>query len=132
MTDLIAATQDAVFGALNVSAVTGLAPVFTSVPADQRPPFVEIGAINAEEFEAGKMPGVEQHTIEVHCRTRDGGRMPLLAILAAVRVRLESASMTAAGAAPSRAQWRETLTDRADDGVTWVGLHRFTLLTQQA
>lgn len=135
MTDLLRATQDAVFAALNVDGVTGSAAgvtVWTSVPPGMTPPFVEIGSIDAEEFQPVKMPGIELHTIEVAYRWRGDTRLPLLAMMDAGRIAFEATPLTAPGARFDRQLWRASATDREDDGVTWHGAQRFDVLVQQA
>ena len=132
MIDLLLATQDAVFAALNVPAVTGLAPVFTSVPPNTQPPFVAVGLIDAEAFGDDKSGGIEQHTVEIEFQFRGNTRRPLLAMMHAARTALAGTALSAPGAVLTAALWRASATDREDDGVTWHGIHRFELFAQQA
>lgn len=130
MTDLLLATQDAVFAALDVTPVTTLAPVFTSVPPNTQPPFVAVGLIDADLFGANKGSGVERHTVEIEFLFRGNTRRPLLAMMHAARVALESATLSAPAALLTDALWQASATDRENDGVTWHGIHRFELFAQ--
>lgn len=129
MTDLLQATTDALFAALNVPAVTGLAPVFTSVPDNQQPPFIEIGAVDAEEIGA-KGGGLEQHSAEIEFHHRGGSKRPLFAMMHAGRAAIEAAELEAVGAVLEQARWLASATDREADGVTYHGIHRFELIAQ--
>lgn len=129
MTDLSQATADAVFAALNVPAVTTFGPVFTSVPAGAQPPFIEIGAIDAEEI-GGKGDSLEQIAFEIEFQHRGPSRRPLLAAMHAVRTTLVAASLEADGAELETPHWLASATDREDDGVTYHGIHRFELIAQ--
>ena len=133
MTDLLTATHDAVVAALEGSAaLVALAPVYSNVPPETQPPFVELGAIEAEEANPTKMPGVERHRIELAFQHRGPSRRPLLAMMQAARAALEDRALTAAGASLARVKWTESATDREEDGVTWHGAMSFELLAQQA
>lgn len=131
MTDLLQATQDAIFDALNVAPVKALGPVYTNVPANTQPPFTEIGAIDAEAIGA-KDAGLERHTVEVEFQWRGDTRRPLLAMMHAARTALEGKSLTSAGAVLERPRWLASATDRDDDGKTYHGIHRFELIAQPA
>jgi len=130
MTDLLQATQDAVFAAVNVAAVKALAPVYQNVPPNTQPPFIEIGAIDAEEIGA-KGDGLERHTVEIEFQHRGPARRPLLAMMHAVREALTGVVLTAPGATLDQCHWLASATDREDDGVTYHGIHRFEMLVQQ-
>lgn len=129
MTDLLQATADALFAAMNVEAVTSLAPVFTSVPENAKPPFIEIGAIDAEEI-GTKGGGLEQHSAEIEFHHRGRSKRPLFAMMSAARAALEGADLSAPGASLGDLHWRASATDREDDGVTYHGIHRFELIAQ--
>jgi len=130
MTDLLQATHDAIFAALDVAAVTDLAPVFTNVPPERQPPFIEVGAIEAKQI-GGKDGGLEQHAIEIEFRHRGQSKRPLFAMMSAARAQIEGALLVAAGAAFGRPVWTDSATDREDDGVTHHGAMRFEVIVQQ-
>jgi hypothetical protein len=129
MVDLLAATLQASFDALNVAPVTDLAPVFTNVPANTQPPFIEIGAIDAEGI-GGKDGGFERHTVEIEYQHRGNSRLPLLAMMNAGRSAMEAAEMITPGAELEAPRWLASATDREDDGVTYHGIQRFELTAQ--
>jgi hypothetical protein len=129
MTDLLQATSSALYAALNVPSVTALAPVFASVPENQQPPFIEIGAIDAEEI-GGKHSSLEQHSAEIQFQYRGRSKKPLFAMMHAARVAIETARLTAVGAVIEDARWLASATDREEDGVTHHGIHRFELTAQ--
>lgn len=129
MVDLLQATQDALFAAMNVPAVTSLAPVFTNVPQNQKPPFILIGAIDAEDI-GPKDRGLEQHSAEIEFQYRGPSKRPLFAMMHAARGAIEAAELAADGAELGEARWLASATDREDDGVTYHGIHRFELLAQ--
>lgn len=130
MTDLLQATQDAVFAALDVPAMTVFGPVFTTVPDNQQPPFVEIGSIDAELVDETKDGELERHSIEIEFQHRGGSRRPLFAAMHTARTLLRAAALIAPGAQLERPRWQASATDREDDGKTWHGIHRFELLAQ--
>ncbi len=129
--ELIDHTLDAVFAGLNVAAVTALGPVFSNVPAKQQPPFVEIGAIDAEDY-GGSDTALERHTVELEFQYRGSTRKPLLAQMKAARTAMTNAVLADAGATFGRARWLASATDRDDDGVTWHGIQKYELLVQPA
>jgi hypothetical protein len=127
--DLLSATQDAVFDAINAPALTALGPVFTNVPENQKPPFTAIGAIDAERV-GTKDGGLERHTVEIEFQHRGQSKIPLFAMMHAARTLLEAAKLTAAGALLQTPIWQASATDREDDGQTYHGIHRFELFAQ--
>ena len=129
MTDLLQATQDGVFALLNVPAVTSLAPVFTNVPKGTEPPFIEVGAIDAQDIGA-KDSGLEQHAVEIDFQFRGPSRRPLFAMMHAARRALEGQTIAISGAVIEDPRWIASATDREEDGVTYHGIHRFELIAQ--
>lgn len=129
MVDLLQATTSGVFGLIDVAAVTDLAPVYAPVPPRTEPPFIEIGAIDAEET-GPKGGGLELHTVEIEFQHRGSSKLPLFAMMAAVRTALDKKVIEAPGASFGEARWVASATDREEDGVTYHGIHRFELLAQ--
>lgn len=130
MTDLLRATQDGIFALLNIPAVTSLAPVFTNVPPNTQPPFIEVGAIDAQEI-GPKGGSIEQHAVEVEFQHRGSSRLPLLAMMTAARTAIEGQVIDpVAGALLEDPRWLASATDREEDGVTYHGIHRFELFAQ--
>lgn len=129
MVDLLQATSDGIYARINVAAVTALAPVYTTVPHGAEPPYIEIGAIDAEEV-GPKDDSLEQHSIEIEFQHRGESKAPLFAMMAAVRAALDQEIIEAPGASFGEARWLASATDREDDGVTYHGIHRFELLAQ--
>ena len=129
MTDLLQATQDFVFALLNVPSVTVLAPVFTNVPPNTPPPFIEVGAIDAQAI-GTKADELEQHSVEVEFQFRGSTRRPLLAMMSAARSAMEQGTASVSGADLEQPRWLASATDREEDGVTYHGIHRFELIAQ--
>lgn len=129
MIDLMQATQDGIFELANVPTVTILAPVYTNVPKGTEPPFIEIGAIDAQEI-GGKDSGLEQHAVEIDFQSRGPSKRPLFAMMHAVREAIEGKSITISGALLEDPRWIASATDREEDGVTYHGIHRFELMAQ--
>lgn len=130
MTDLLQASHDGLFALANVAGVTTLAPVFTNVPEGQQPPFVEIGAIDAEEI-GGKSGGLEKHGIEIEFRTRGSSKRPLMALMHAARSAIDRQRPYVEGAEFGEIRWIASATDREDDGVTHHGVQRYEVIVQQ-
>lgn len=127
MSELIGSTLSGAFEALDITAMTSLAPVFSDVPQKQQPPFVELGAIDAEEVEGAD--GLELHSIEIEYQYRGSSRLPLLAMMKTGRAALE-AGLSAAGIAFGDVRWLASATDREDDGVTWHGIQKYAVHVQ--
>lgn len=127
--ETVGATLVAAYDMLNVAEVTDLGPVFSSVPANQQPPFVEIGAIDAEEAGGSDTP-LERHTIELEFVHRGNSRLPLLEQMRAARIALTSGRLQGDGVSFGAARWLASATDREDDGVTWHGIQKYELLVQ--
>jgi hypothetical protein len=129
LTDLLQATQDGVFAALNVPAVTALAPVFQHVPENTQPPFIVVGDIDAEPF-GSKDGDLEQQTIEIEYVARGKGRRELLAMMNAGREALEGQPISANGADLSRPRWLNSSALGAEDGVTYAGVQQYEVIAQ--
>lgn len=128
-TDLLSATQDAVFAALAAGNLDW--PVFQHVPQDQQPDFIVVGAIDAEEI-GGKHDSLERHVVDVVYIFRGKARRGLFAMMHAGREAIEGADMIADGAELSDARWLQSADDLLDDGVTYQGLQQFEITAQQA
>lgn len=128
--DLLTATQDALFAALNVSAVTAHAPVFQHVPEDQQPPMVIVGDMEASPSDVWK--GAEDHDVEIYTVFRGKGRRGVLTLMHAVRVALQAADLAVAGVEFEKPDWQSSSTGAADDGVTYAGNQVFRITVQPA
>jgi hypothetical protein len=131
MTDLLKAAQDAFFAALNVPAVTSIGPVYQHLPDELQPPFVQIADITAESI-GPKGGTMERLTVDVFTYRREPAREALYDLMAAVRGVLHDQSLTAAGAILSPPEQVTTDDTLLDDGQTYWGLQRFTLIAQPA
>lgn len=127
MTDLLTATQDAVFAA--VSAGVTAAPVVVNVPENWQPPLVVIGSIEATNI-GGKDGGLEQHAITLHYVYRGGQRRLLYAMMHEGRSALEAADLSAPGAEFGDAVWDSSSDQVAEDGVTYQGEQTFNIIVQ--
>ena len=130
MIDLSAAVQDGFFALLNVPEVTGIAPVFQHVPDDRQPPIVIIGDMAAEPI-GGKDGGMDRFTVEVITVRREPRRAALFALMAAVRRAVAGEPVPAPpGVAISRPLFEGQDDDLAEDGVTYLGTQRFSVIAQ--
>lgn len=129
MPDLKLAAQSAVFAALNVPAVTGLAPVYQHTPDDTQPPVVIIGDMNAEAV-GGKEGGFDRIDFEILTLVRAPGREHLTPLMAAVRAQLDEQALSQADAALSRPRFEGDSDEILEDGNTYLGVQRFSLFAQ--
>jgi hypothetical protein len=129
MTDLLTATQDAIYAALNVPAVTSLAPVFQHVPEGTKPPYIVVADIDAEP---GQTKGSQDMTIDVVSVHVGKGRRPLLAMMHAVFVALDGQPIAAPGAELEAPRWLGSETSPAEDGVTYGALQQFFVAAEPA
>lgn len=131
MIDLQTAAQNGIHAALNVAAVTDLAPLFQHVPDETEPPMVIIGELAAEPI-GGKDSQLDRITAEVITIVREPRRAALFALMSAVRTALEGVALAAAGAELSRPVFEGADDDLAEDGQTYIGTQRFSLIAQPA
>lgn len=131
MSDLLTATQTAIYTALNVAPVTSLAPVTQHVIEDTDPPLVIIGDVSFEPI-GGKSGGLDRATVEVVTLYRGSKRTELFAIQTAVRNALDHQSVSASGALLSRPVFVSSEVEEMEDGVTYMGTQRFELIVQPA
>jgi hypothetical protein len=128
MTDFATATQDAVFAALNVSAVTDLAPVLQHVPEGTEPPLVIVGDI-ALTPAGGKDGNFDRAEFDIITLYRGPKRAALFTIQAAVRDQLDGAALSGT-ALFSRPRQIANDDEIAEDGITYVGTQKFELFVQ--
>ncbi len=131
MTDLRTEAQTAIYNALNVPAVTALAPVFQHVPYNQVPPMIIIGRISAEPM-GGKGGGLDRLTCEVISQDRSPNREKLYAMMGAIRTALDGVTLTSAAALLTSPTFEGSDDDLADDGETYFGSQRFVTIAQPA
>jgi hypothetical protein len=131
MSDLLTATQTAVYNALNVSSVTDLAPVTQHVIEDTEPPLVIIGDVSFEPI-GGKSGGLDRATVEIVTLYRGPKRTELFAIQTAVRNALDGQGITASGALLSDPVFVSSDVEELEDGVTYMGTQRFETIVQPA
>ncbi len=131
MPDLRKAVQNAVYDALNVTAVTAIAPVHQHVPDGAQPPLVVIDDIT-QEPDGGKDGGLDKFTVTIVTIRRQPSRAALFELMAAVRDVLEGAALVATGSILSRPTFDGGDDDLSDDGVTYIGTQRFSLWAQPA
>jgi len=132
MPDLKLAAQTAIYAALNVPAVTALAPVYQHVPDDTQPPAVVIDRMNVTAI-GGKGGGLDLIEFDILTFIREPGREHLTPIMTAVRALLEEQALPAqSGVALSRPVFEADEDDVSEDGQTYSGLQRFSLVAQAA
>lgn len=129
MIDLLTATQDAVYAALNVSPVTNIAPVYQHVPDNRQPPIVIIDDITSEA-DGSKDGSLDRITINIITVRREPRRAALYELMGAVRTALDGVAITATGALLTPPVFESSEDTLADDGVTYIGTQRFALWAQ--
>jgi hypothetical protein len=129
MIDLITATQDAIYAALNVPAITSQWPVFQHVPEGTKPPYIVVADIDAEP---GQTKGSQDITVDIVSVHVGKGRRPLLAMMHAVFETLDGQPIVAAGAELEAPRWLGAETSPAEDGVTYGGLQQFSVAAEPA
>lgn len=125
MADLSLAVQAAVVARLQ--AVVTLAPVYTVVPNDTKPPVVVVADGTWEQI-GGKLSDHERHEIVV--RTIVGGttKAELFALMAQVKAALHNELLSSAGAALTRCTMSSGNEIRDIDENALVGEQRFFLM----
>lgn len=131
MIDLMRATQDGVFVALDTNIASALAKVRQHVQQDTEPPLVIVGAIDSEND--GRSEQRERMSVEVQSIYRGGDRGELLAIMHAVRVALDWRTMIATGAVFTPCRFvGASVSDVGPDGVTYAGISNFEVWAEAA
>lgn len=127
--------QKSVYDALNASlelqtALGGSGRIFDSVPDNQAYPYVEIGDDTAIDNSTCEKPGQEL-TITIHSWSRTRGRKEVKGIMRGVYDVLHYGSFTMPGnvCILSIFDFEQILAD--PDGVTFHGVQRFRVLTQE-
>jgi hypothetical protein len=129
--DLLSATQDAVVAAMRVlMPVSSPAPFLPTVPQDTNPPFHTLGAI-AFANEAGKGEGLDRFEVEIQTIYRGTDRAALNRMMFAVR-QLEDVVLDTDEVEFSAPRAIGGGTERASDGLTYVGLTHFEIYAQPA
>jgi hypothetical protein len=130
--DAAAAVQQAVFGALSVPALTGMATVTQHVRQSEQPPLVVIGAITLDP-QGGKDGGLDQARFDVLTYVREPGRAPLYARMNIVREMLDGVKIIApAGVSLTEPVLESQADDLLEDGQTYEGTQTFSLFVQPA
>lgn len=130
MIDLMSATQEAVFRALEAGVT--LATVHDHVKQDMQPPFVKLGTIETDN-EGDKKDQRELLQVEVHTIYRGSDRSVLLAIMHDVRSALDGVAIDAEGVS----FWEPVFisaaaSDAGPDGVTYAGISTFEINAEPA
>ena len=131
MIDAATAVQEALFAALNVTAVTDLAPVWQNPPEGTNPPVVVIGNISLEPV-GGKDGDLDRATADVLTFIRQPDQTVLFALQAAVRSQVDGQALTASGALLSAPVMTSSEVEMMDDGETYMGTQRFDIFVQPA
>lgn len=131
MPDLNTATQDAIFDALNIPAVTTEAPVYQHPPDGAEPPMHVLGDFGVENI-GGKGGGLDRIEFEIITVIREQRRATLFERMAEVRQALEDVAITAPGVILSPPAFLASDDDISEDGVTYIGTQRFETIAQPA
>jgi len=130
MPDLKLAAQDAIYDLLNATpTVTDVGPVWQHAPEELEPPYTIIGDMSASPI-GGKDGGLDRIEFEILTVRREPGREFLTPMMAAVRDTLEGAELTSADAVLSPPVFESDEDDLLDDGQTYIGVQRFSLIAQ--
>ena len=115
-----AAIIEAVYNALNVAAVTNLAPVFHHVVDDTQPPFVRIADVSLSD-EGDKEGGLFRASISIEAYYRGTKGSVAAALADAVAAALRNSTLSSAGMVPVRAHQVQTAgPSQGEDGVTYL------------
>lgn len=130
MTDLLSATQGAVYRAVSTGVTFGF---FVNVPQGAKAPFGKVGTIEAEP-EPEKGDGLERHEVELIYVYQGREKADLTAMMHAGRVAIEAAELMADGADFSQARWLSSVASDASaaDGITYAGISRFEIYAMPA
>jgi hypothetical protein len=122
------ATQDALFAALNVTAMTDLAPVMQHVPEGTEPPLVIVGDISFTPV-GGKDGNFDRAEVDIVTMYRGPKRAGLFALQEVVQTLLDGVALTgdALFSNPRQIANQEEI---MEDGITYVGTQRFELFVQ--
>jgi hypothetical protein len=131
MIDAATAVATALYTALNVTAVTNLAPVWQNPPEGTDPPVVVIGNIDLEPI-GGKDGGLDKATADILTFIRQPDQTSLFALQTAVRTQLDGQTITATGAALSQPLQTSSEVALMEDGETYMGTQRFEIFVQPA
>ncbi len=139
MLDLRLPVQDAVVAALQPIAGTPIEgkalQLFQHVPQRKppvEPPMAIVGDIVATAM-GGKDGGIDSVAVTILSLYRGEARRHLYAIQELIRARLENQALPAqAGAEISRPTFDGADDELLDDGVTYLGTQRFTVIAQPA
>lgn len=137
MADLKLAAQDAVFDKLTAAtALTtllgGANRIWQHPPDELDPPYVIIADMSASPI-GGKDGGFDRIEFDIVSVIAKPGREHLTPIQAAVRAALEAQALTPpAGVELTRPEFEGDEDQILDDGITYVGTQRFSLVAQPA
>ena len=131
MFDLMSATRGAIFRALNVPAVTDIAPVYDDLPQNTQPPFLKIGSIDSDNV-SSKGDQTEQLTVEVYAVYRGADRGVMMRMLHAAREAIDQQPIAADGATFGLPHFLKGSASDASpaDGVTFAGIMNFEVLAE--
>lgn len=127
MTDLAFGLQKAIYTALTAAGV----PVFQEVPEDEPTPYVVLGEDLIEDI-GDKISRLEQHTVSISTVTDMQGRMAMRTMQEAIRSTLDRRPIHADGCIFDNLRHQNSEDALLDDGVTYVGVQRFTTIAQPA
>jgi hypothetical protein len=125
------ATQDAVFDALNVPALTDLVQVLQHVLEGVEPPIVVVGDIEVTDL-GSKGERFDQVRVTILTYVREPAREALYEITRKVRELLEDVAITAAGADLSRPVLETDTDEFVDELKMYEGTQTFLLFAQPA
>ena len=129
MTDILTATQNAFYAALNVTGVTSLGTLVQHVPEDSNPPLIIVGDISLEPL-GGKDGGLDRAKVEIVTISRAPKRAILFAMQAAVRAALDGMPISATGATFSPPVQTASDGQLIEDGLTYIGTQQFETFVQ--
>lgn len=129
MTDLTSAVHGAIFARL--SALVTLAPVYSIVPDNTKPPVVVVGDGSFEQI-GGKGGNAERHDVVVRSFVGGTSKADLFALMQQVKNALHEQPLTSAGAALSRCIMTSGTEVRDIDDNVLVGEQRFFVIASPA
>ncbi|MBI1274206.1 MAG: DUF3168 domain-containing protein [Alphaproteobacteria bacterium] len=135
MSDAMFAVQDAVYDLLAADgtvqgALGDPARIYDHVPPEATFPFLTLGDTDAEIYDSKNLTGMTQ-VILLHAWSRYRGRKEIKDILQALYGALHNASLSVSGASFVSCRFESASLLIDDDGMTYHGLARYRVITEQ-
>lgn len=122
--------QRAVYNALslaNIADVTQIRDTPIAAPGESDFPFIEIGASQTLEADAGGDTGIEEY-LDIHCWSRKAGQKQVKQIMSAIYGALHGQTLTVAGRSSAFCWQDSARVTGQPDGKTRHGMQTFRII----